>query len=115
MHRILPVLCALVALAPNALAVVLDGRLDAEYGPPLVLQTTQTSAGKNTPGFGGPDSLSWSFGSELDAGYGFVSGGELHLFIAGNLLANLGEFDHRHQLHLFVDSRPGGQHGLRAR
>ena len=78
------------------------------------MQTTQTSEGKSTPGFGGPDSTSSSFGSELDGAYGFVSGGTLHLFIAGNVLASVGENDHRAQLHLFVDSRPGGQHTLRA-
>jgi hypothetical protein len=112
-HRILPALCALALLASSAPAAVLDGRLDPDYGPPLALQSTQTSMGKSNPGFGGPDSTSSSFGSELDGAYGFVAGGALHLFIAGNVLASLGEFDHRAQLHLFVDSRPGGQHQLR--
>jgi hypothetical protein len=94
--------------------VVLDGRLDPEYGPALALQGSQTSGGKNPVGFGGADSTASSFGSELDGAYGFVSGGDLHLFLAGNLLAAVGENDHRWQLHLFVDSRPGGQHRLRA-
>jgi hypothetical protein len=107
-------LFALLLLPSVAHAVVLDGRLDAEYGPAIVLQTTQTSGGKSTPGFGGPDSLATSFGSELDGAYGFVAGGALHVFIAGNLLASVGEFDHRWQLHLFVDTRTGGQHSLRA-
>src|SRR4029079_927957 len=89
-------------------------RLDPEYGPPLSLQTTQTSGGKNNAGFGGADSTASSFGSELDGAYAFVAGGALHLFIAGNLLASLGENDHRWQLHLLVDTRPGGQHVLRA-
>jgi hypothetical protein len=112
-HRILPAIF-LILLAPAASAVVLDGRLDPAYGPALVLQTTQTSGGKSSPGFGGPDSTASSFGSELDGAYGFVDGGVLHLFITGNILASVGEFDHRWQLHLFVDSGPGGQHQLRA-
>jgi hypothetical protein len=107
-------LLPLLLIPAAAHAVVLDGRLDAEYGPAIVLQTTQTSFGNNPAGFGGADSTAWSFGSELDGAYGFVAGGSLHLFVSGNLLANMGEFDHRQQLHLFFDTRPGGQHVLRA-
>jgi hypothetical protein len=113
MLRILPVLILLL-LASRAGAVVMDGRLDPDYGTALVLQTTQAAGTKNTPGFGGPDSTSWSFGNELDGAYGFVAGGTLHLIITGNSLAYVGEFDHRWQLHLFIDSKPGGQHQLRA-
>ncbi len=109
----LSALLSLTAMAP-AHAAVVDGRLDPDYGPALSPQTTQTSSAKNTPGFGGPDSTSWSFGSELDGAYAFVSGGALHLFFAGNLMSYLGEFDHRRQLQLFVDMRPGGQHQLRS-
>jgi len=114
MNRPVFVLLALLLLAPVAHAVVLDGRLDAEYGSALVLQTTQTSFHKNTPGFVDPDSTARSFGSELDGAYGFVQGGALHLFITGDLLAYMGEFDHRQQLHLLIDTRPGGQHVLRS-
>ena len=91
----LRILSALLLFASQAGAVVMDGRLDPEYGAALVLQTAQAYGTKNTPGFGGPDSTSWSFGNELDGAYGFVSGGTLHLFITGNPLAYVGEFVRR--------------------
>jgi len=103
----------LVAAATTAAAVVIDGRLDPDYGPPLSLQTTQTFSQDNPPGFGGADSSWWSFGSELDAGYAFVSDGVLHLLLAGNVMAYLGEFDHRDELHIFLDTQAGGQNPLR--
>jgi hypothetical protein len=95
-------------------AVTIDGRLDPEYGPPLSIQTTQTFSRDNPPGFGGADSTGSSFGSELDLAYGEISGGKLDLFFAGNLMSDFAEFQHQDQLHVFLDTRPGGQNALRA-
>jgi len=115
--RWIPLLAVALAAAlacPEARAVTVDGKLDPEYGPPLSVQTTQTSTLDNTLVIAGADSAASGFGSELDAASGFVEGGVLHLFLAGNLLANLGETDHRDQLHLYFDTTPGGQNRLRA-
>jgi hypothetical protein len=111
-----PVLaCALAALLPAiGGAVTLDGRLDADYGAPRSVQTTQTDSRDNTPGFGGADSTGSSFGSELDAAYGVIAGGNLELFFAGNLMADFAGFQHQDQLHVFLDTRPGGQNVLSA-
>ncbi len=106
---------ALVALThPDARAVTVDGRLDPDYGQPLSVQTLQTGSLDNTLVIAGRDSAASGFGSELDAASGFVDGGVLYLFLGGNLLANLGEIDHRDQLHLFFDTAPGGQNRLRS-
>src|SRR5947209_3520830 len=98
---------------PASAAEPIDGRLDATYGPPLVTQTTQTFSQDNPCEFGGANSLFESFGSELDAGYAFVTDGVLYLLLAGNLMSYLGEFQHQDQLHVFIDSRAGGQNTLR--
>jgi len=105
---------ALRVCVVSAGAVTLDGRLDPEFGPPLSVQTTQTFSRDNPPGFGGADSTTSSFGSELDLAYGAVSNGALELFFAGNLMSDFAEFQHQDQLHLFLDTRPGGQNVLRA-
>jgi len=52
------------------------------YGSPLSVQTIGTGFG-NAPG--GSDSVG---GSELDAAYGTISGGNLYLFLAGNFENN---------------------------
>ncbi|MGH7940671.1 MAG: hypothetical protein ACREFR_06320 [Limisphaerales bacterium] len=73
----------LVASLSSLTAVVcanaqnLDGTLDPGfYGPPLYVQTINTGFGDST---GGGDAT----GSELDAVYTKVSGGNLYLFLAG--------------------------------
>jgi hypothetical protein len=104
---------AILLAAPALAGVPIDGHLDSAYGPALVTQTTQTSTNDNPCGFGGANSLSESAGSELDAVHGFVSEGVLYLFLAGNVMSYLGEFQHQDQLHVFIDSRPGGQNALR--
>jgi len=111
----LPLALALGALVPAAGgAVTLDGRLDPEYGAPRSVQTTQTQGRDNNSGFGGADSTGSSFGSELDLAYGVIAGGNLDLFFAGNLMADFAEFQHQDQLHVFLDTRPGGQNVLSA-
>ena len=51
------------------------------YGSPLAVQTINTGFGASSGASGGDDFN----GSELDAAYGTVSGGNLYLFIAGDV------------------------------
>lgn len=93
-----------VASASAALAVpTVDGTRDAEYGAPLAVQQAGTQFGDHTGGGVGLQ----AFGSGLDAGYAVISGGKLHIFLAGNLETNFNKLD------IFIDSNPGGQNQLR--
>jgi hypothetical protein len=69
------------------------------YGSPLAVQTINTGFGNA----GGNDS---GGGSELDAAYGKVSGGNLYLFLAGSLESNGNHFN------IFIDGGTGGQNTL---
>ena len=51
------------------------------YGSPLAVQTINTGFGDSSGASGGDDYN----GSELDAAYGIVSGGDLYLFLAGDV------------------------------
>jgi hypothetical protein len=74
-------------------APVVDGTLDAaEYGAALSVQTVQTNFGDNF--------------SELNAGYGKVTGGFLYLMFTGNLENNF------NKLMVFIDSKAGGQNAI---
>lgn len=93
------------ALAGVALAAppVVDGTLDAAaYGPAKKLQDTPTGFGDSTLG-----NVGTANGSELDAAYGVIAGGKLHLFFAGNLESNFNKIE------IFIDSKLGGQNKLR--
>src|SRR3954469_25468180 len=82
--------CVLLGmLAAPALAITVDGTKDAGYGGALAVQTVETGFGDNF--------------SELDAGYGVISGGKLYLMITGNVEANF------NKLEIFIDSKAGGQ------
>jgi hypothetical protein len=60
----------------------LDGTVNAGfYGSALAIQTINT-------GFGNAGAVDSGGGSELDAAYGRVSGGNLYLFLAGNVENN---------------------------
>jgi hypothetical protein len=102
---------ALFAAATSASAVTIDGTLDADYGAPLTLQTTQTT-NKGQP----PGAVDFCVGGELDAGYGFIANGTLYLFFAGNasLWWTLEGVTEWQPLDLFIDSKPGGQSQLLA-
>lgn len=102
---------ALLALPLPAAAITLDGRLDPEYGPPIVVQTIATLTGDNLRG-----AIDWSNGSELDALHVALEGGTLYLFLAGNQLSTTNASDpgfFADFLYLFFDTRPGGQNVLR--
>lgn len=97
------------AMAASAHSATVDGSLDPAYGPPLSVQTTQTTL-KAFP-YGQVD---YSVSAELDAGYGYVADGVLYLFLAGNLsfwwsLEGTTEWD---AVDIFIDSKNGGQNQL---
>jgi hypothetical protein len=89
----------LMALPAAAAAPVVDGTLDASYGPALAVQTDATGFGDANP----PGSLG---GSELDAGYATVSGGRLYMMFTGNQEPNFNKLD------VFIDSASGGENTL---
>jgi hypothetical protein len=97
------VLLSVVSAVP-ALAVTVDGQLDADYGAPAATQAVQTQFGDN----GDPD-IGASNGSELDVAYGVIQGGSLYLFFAGNLENNFNKLD----VFIDVDGCPNGQNTLR--
>lgn len=111
------VLLTLLALwafgAPGpAVAVTIDGQLDPEYGPARSVQVNSAYRNDNLRG-----ELDWSDGSELDALHVHVEGGVLYLFLAGNQLSRASASDPgfwADHLHVFLDTRPGGQQTLRA-
>lgn len=71
------------------------------YGSPLAVQTINT-------GFGNAGGVDSGGGSELDAAYGQISGGNLYLFLAGNVENN------GNHLNVFIDGGAGGQNILAA-
>lgn len=90
-----------LATASHA-APVVDGVADPAYGAALSVQTTQTSFGDNVNVV--------SSGSELDAAHAFVSEGKLWLVIAGSFNRFYSEpLTFPNQVHVFIDSRSGGQ------
>lgn len=72
---------ALLSLPVHAQITGNLGTTSVSYGGPLAIQTINTGFGDST-GAGGGDDLN---GSELDAAYGTVSGGNLYLFLAGDI------------------------------
>jgi hypothetical protein len=88
-----------MALSARAAAPVVDGSLDASYGPAIALQTDGTGFGDPNP----PGSLG---GSELDAAYATVSGGRLYLMLTGNHEPNFNKLD------ILIDSKAGGENTL---
>jgi hypothetical protein len=95
---------SIVTLAAGLVSVHaqnLDGTLNSGfYGAPLAVQTVNTGFGNAA---GGNDSAG---GSELDAAYGAVSGGNLYLFLAGNFENN------GNHLNLFIDGGAVGESTL---
>lgn len=99
-HSILA--ASLMVLASwSASAATIDGTLDGAYGSALAVQTVQTGFGDNLASDG-----TSSGGSELDAAYGMISGGNLYLFIAGNFQ------DNGNHLNLFISDGRAGQSSL---
>jgi len=86
--------------------IVIDGSLDSGYGAPLTTQTINTAFGDSTVGDG-----SSAGGSELDAAYGVVTGGNLDLFLSGNLEESNSNPNH---LNIFIADGRAGQTVLNA-
>jgi hypothetical protein len=78
------------------------GSTSVSYGSALSLQTINTGFGNAA---GGNDSAG---GSEIDAAYGTIAGGNLYLFIAGNFENN------GNHVNVFVDGGAPGQSTLAA-
>jgi hypothetical protein len=97
------VVVAFLGAAVCAHAQNLNGTVNnAFYGSPLAVQTINTGFGDAA---GGADSAG---GSELDAAYGKISGGNLYLFLAGNVEAN------GNHLNVFIAGGAAGQSILAA-
>jgi hypothetical protein len=88
-----------VLTVPTWAAPIVDGTLDAEYGPAIVAQLVQTNFGDANP----PGNLG---GSELDAAYARVRNGRLYLMLTGNHEPNFNKLD------IFIDSKSGGENTL---
>jgi hypothetical protein len=89
---------AIFAAGSCAYAQNLNGTVNtAFYGSPLAVQTINTGFGNAG---GGADS---GGGSELDAAYGQISGGNLYLFLAGNVENN------GNHLNVFIAGGASGQ------
>lgn len=94
----------IVAAAGAAHAIVVDGTRDAGYGAALSVQQNPTQFGDSNLGQVGAAN-----GSELDAGYGVVTGGgnpALNLMLTGNVESNF------NKLVIFIDSIAGGMNTI---
>jgi autotransporter-associated beta strand protein len=86
--------------------IAVSGTRSAGYGSPLSTQTINTGFGDSTLGDG-----SSGGGSELDAAYATVQGGELYVFLSGNFEAGT----NANHVNLFIDNGSGqGQNVLAA-
>ncbi len=86
----LSVAAALAMTSTAHAAVGADGDITGDaYGAALAVQTNETSFGDNF--------------SELNAGYGFISGGQLHLAITGQVENNFNKME------IWIDAGAGGQ------
>jgi PEP-CTERM motif len=109
----LPVVAAMAAIGTfarlSSASIVIDGLVDSGYGSAITSQTVNTGFGDstgNTDAFnddgGTPGQLTTQGGSELDAAYGIVSGGNLNLMFTGDME------DNGNHLNIFIaDGRPG--------
>lgn len=91
----------LAGLTASQAAIVLDGSYDADYGAALALQTNPTGFGDNNDA-----TTDVANGSEINAIYANVSGGNLHVLVTGNLESNFNKLD------MFIDSQTGGQNSI---
>jgi hypothetical protein len=99
--------CLTILSIPGfAVADPLTGTLGPAYGSPIVVQATQTNSadfGDNSLG-----QVDQANGSELDAAYGYIAAGTLHLFVAGNLAMMRSGTPSNDILVMFLDTVPGG-------
>lgn len=94
---------AIVVVAGNTApwanaAPTMDGTADAEYGPALSIQNTNSQFGSAFSG----DPINGGGGSEIDQVFARVANGRLYVLVAGNLETNF------NRLEVFIDSEAGG-------
>ena len=94
---------ALGLAAAGAHAQVVDGTVDASYGAAKFVQNTATGFGDNN----NADALAAN-GSEIDNVFAYVAGGNLNVFVGGNVQTNF------NKVQLLIDSQAGGQTTLDA-
>ena len=102
MRRLLCLAILGAMVAPAHATIIVDGTLDAGYGPALAVQTVLTRYG-DEDGIGAPS------GGELDAAYAKVWNGRLYLMLTGNI-----EIDNFNKMSVFIDSLVGGENTLTA-
>jgi hypothetical protein len=98
---------ASVALCVAVNAQTIDGTLDASYGSALSVQGNPTGFGDSTIGDG-----TSAGGSELDAGYGYISGGNLNIFLAGNVESQTSSGGSANHWNVFISTGAPGQSTL---
>ena len=100
-NYLVPSIAAFTTCIINVHAQNLNGTLNSGfYGSALSVQTINT-------GFGNAGGVDSGGGSELDAAYGKISGGNLYLFLAGNVENN------GNHLNVFIaGGAAGGQNTL---
>lgn len=92
-----------VPTASVSIAAMIDGtKAGDSYPAAASVQTIGTQFGNNSDA-----SADFADGSELDAAYGYIGGGNLTLLLTGNLQTNF------NKLEVFFDVKPGGQNQLR--
>ncbi|HMD54668.1 MAG TPA: PEP-CTERM sorting domain-containing protein [Phycisphaerae bacterium] len=111
--RGLPVVAAVAAIGTfarlSSATIAIDGVVDPGYGSAITSQTINTGFGDSTGNTdvynddgGTPGQPTTQGGSELDAAYGIVSGGNLNLMFTGDME------DNGNHLNIFIaDGRPG--------
>ena len=104
-------LAVLACLGAPARAQLATGNWTPTYGAPLVVQTTQS-----TMKVIGGGQLYGSTSGELDAAYGYIDGGALHLLLTGNIpfAWNIEGQPLWQPVDVFLDTRPDGQNVLLA-
>ena len=90
-----------MALCIVSQAQTIDGTLDGSYGSAISVQNTATGFGDSTTGLANSAN-----GSELDASYATISGGNLNLFLAGNLESN------NNGMYILFGTGTGGQNTI---
>jgi PEP-CTERM motif len=98
---------AFLLSAIQARAQVIDGTLDGIYGSALAIQGNPTGFGNSTIGDG-----TSAGGSELDAAYGVISGGNLNIFLSGNVEINTGSSGNANHWNVFIATGAPGQSTL---
>ena len=111
-------LLSITLLSAPSSALAVSGTLSPAYGPPLAVQASQSNVlflGSHG-GIGDPSAnVSQSNNTELDAAYGYISGGVLYLFFSGSQFMEVqleGGIQHVSPRDVFIDCAPGGQQQL---